>query len=59
MSLTENRKQVFMPPKELWGYIVITLSVRLSPFVSGAYVLYYLRQESQIWCVDVSREGGV
>ena len=27
--------------------------------VSGAYCLYYLRKESQIWCVDSSWDGGV
>ena len=25
----------------------------------GAYLLYYLREESQIWCVDVSWDDGV
>ena len=27
--------------------------------VSGAYIVYYLRYESQIWCVDSSWDGGV
>ena len=27
--------------------------------VSGAYLLYYLMQESKIWCVDSSWDGGV
>ena len=27
--------------------------------VSGAYLLYYLMQESQSWCVDSSWDGGV
>ena len=27
--------------------------------VSGAYRLYYMRYESQIWCVDFSWDGGV
>ena len=26
---------------------------------SGAYLLYSLRKESQIWCVDTSWDGGV
>ena len=25
----------------------------------GAYLLYYLRKESQVWCVDASWDGGV
>ena len=27
--------------------------------VSGAYLLYYFREESKIWCVDASWDGGV
>ena len=27
--------------------------------VSGAYLLYHLMKESQIWCVDSSWDGGV
>ena len=27
--------------------------------VSGAYLLYHLRQESQFWCVNASWDGGV
>ena len=27
--------------------------------VSGAYLLYYLRQESQIWCIDASWDDEV
>ena len=27
--------------------------------VSGAYLLYYLMLESQIWCVDSSWDGGI
>ena len=27
--------------------------------MSVAYLLYYLRQESQIWCVNASLGGGV
>ena len=50
----------FMPLKELWeAYRNRTVSPSL--FVSGAYLLpvYSFRKESQIWCVDVSWDGGV
>ena len=60
---------LFMPPKELWeAYSNRTVrpsvrqSVRVSvrpAFVSGPYLLYSLRQEFQIWCVDTSWDGGV
>ena len=36
---------IFMPPKELWeaySYHTVHLSVRLSRFMSGAYLLYSL-----------------
>ena len=48
---------LFYAPKELWeAYSYRT--VRPSRFVSGAYLLYSLRQEFQI-CVDASWDGGV
>ena len=47
----------FMPAKELRE--AFSLSARPSCFVSGAYLLYSLRQESQIWSVDASWDGGV
>ena len=25
--------------------------------VSGAYLVYYLREESQIWCMDISLDA--
>ena len=34
-------------------------SARPSCFVSGAYLVYSIRQESQICCVDASWDGGV
>ena len=46
-----------MPAKELRE--AYSPSARPSCFVSGAYLLYSLRQESQIWCVDASLEGEV
>ena len=48
---------VFMPAKELRE--AYSPSARPSCFVSGAYLLYSLRQESQILCVDASWDGGV
>ena len=46
-----------MPAKELRE--AYSSSARLSCFVSGAYLLYSLRQELKIWCVDASWDGGV
>ena len=39
----------------------MTLTYGLFPTIimSGAFCLYYLRLESQIWCVDSSWDGGV
>ena len=34
------------------GHCDLDLVLRI--IVSGAYLLYYLRKESQIWCVDAS-----
>ena len=51
---------LFMPPMELWeANSDRTVRPSLSRFVSGAYLLYSLRYESQIWCVDASWDGGV
>ena len=51
----------FMPAKELREAVrtPVRPSAHPSCFVSGAYLLYSLRQESQIWCVDASWDGGV
>ena len=46
-----------MPAKELRE--AYSPSARPSCFVSGAYLLYSLRQESQNWCVGASWDGGV
>ena len=35
------------------------LDLVLIIIVSGAYLLYYLRRESQIWCVNASWDGSV
>ena len=55
-----------MPPKELGeAYSNRTVRpsvrpcVRPSRFVSGAYLLYSLSWEFQIWCVDASWDEGV
>ena len=32
--------------------VTLTSDLVFRIIVSGAYLLYYLRQESQIWCVD-------
>ena len=34
--------------------LILTSNLVFGIIVSGAYLLYYLRQESQIWCVDAS-----
>ena len=47
-----------MPPKEL-KEAYSNHTVRPSRLVSGAYLLYSSRQESQIWFVDASWDGGV
>ena len=53
-----------MPPKELWeAYdnrtVHPVVSVRLYCFMSGAYLIYSLREEPQIQCLDSSWDGGV
>ena len=39
------------------GHCDLDLVLRI--IVSGAYLLYYLMSESQIWCVDASWDSGV
>ena len=34
--------------------LILTSDLVFGIIVSGAFLLYYLRQESQIWCVDAS-----
>ena len=41
------------------GSLTMTSDLVFIIIVSGAYILYYLRQESQIWCVDAYLDGGV
>ena len=37
--------------------VTLTYDLVLIIIVSGAYLLYYLRRESQIWCVNASWDG--
>ena len=39
--------------------LTLTSDLVLMIIVSGAYLLYYLRYESQFWCMNVSWDGGV
>ena len=39
--------------------VTLTSDLVLIIIVSGAYLLYYLRRESQIWCVNASWDGWV
>ena len=34
--------------------LILTSELVFGIIVTGAYLLYYLRQESQIWCVETS-----
>ena len=59
-----NLKTIFFlcPQRNFGRHIVIALSVRQSvrpAFVSGPYLLYSLRLEFQILCVDTTWDGGV
>ena len=39
--------------------VTLTSDLVFRIIVSGAYLLYYLRLESQIWCVDASWDDKV
>ena len=39
--------------------VTLTSDLVFRIIMSGAYLLYYLRQESQIWCVDESWDDEV
>ena len=39
--------------------VTLTSDLVFRIIVSGAYLLYYLREESQIWCVDASWDDQV
>ena len=38
--------------------MILTYDLVSRIIVTGEYLLYYLMQESQIWCVDSSWDGG-
>ena len=38
--------------------VTMTFDLVFRIIMSGAYLLYYLRKESQIWCVNASGDGG-
>ena len=40
---------------QFFGHCDLDLVSRI--IVSGAYLLYHLRQDSQIWCMDASLDG--
>ena len=40
-------------------YKFFDLDPILRIIVSGAYLIYYLREESQIWCMDTSLDADV
>ena len=42
-----------------WGHCDLDLDLVFGIIVSGVYLLYYLRQESQIWCGDASWDDKV
>ena len=42
----------------LWVTVTLTSDLVFRKIVSGAYLLYYLMYESQIWCVDATFDGG-
>ena len=46
-------------PRAVAGYYAVLAVLLFGIIVSGAYLLYYLRQESQIWCVDASWDDEV
>ena len=39
--------------------MILTYDLVSKIIVSGAYLLHYLIEESQIWCVDFSWDDGV
>ena len=43
----------------IWVTVTLTFDLVSRIIVSGAYLLYYLRNESQIWLVVSSWDGGV
>ena len=47
-------------PSHFWVTVALTSDlISKLGIKSGAYLLYSLRQESQIWCMDASLDGGM
>ena len=44
---------------QLWVTVTLTSELVFRIIMSGAYLLYYLRYESQIWCLGAYLYGGV
>ena len=44
---------------QFWVIVNLTSDLISRIFMSGVLFLYYLREESQIWCVNASLNGGV
>ena len=44
---------------QLWVTVTLTSELVFRIIMSGAYLLYYLRYESQIWCLGEYLDGGV
>ena len=42
-----------------WVTVTLTSDLVFMIIVSGDYLLYYLRQESQFWCMNASWDDGV
>ena len=44
---------------QLWVTVTLTSELVFRIIMSGAYLLYNLRYESQIWCLGAYLDGGV
>ena len=44
---------------QLWVTVTLTSDLVFRIITFGAYLLYYLRSESQIWCLGDFLDGGV
>ena len=44
---------------QLWVTVTLTSELVFRIIMSGAYLLYYLRYEYQIWCLGTYLDGGV
>ena len=59
MFLSNNPSSGDINSSNLPCYFLATLTsdLVLIVIVSGAYLLYYLRRESKIWCMNASWDG--